>query len=79
MSLLDGRSVLNARLDERTADLTVEFEGGQQLHLLVDSSGHEPWNFRAPGVHVAGLGGGGVAEFPVSTDSLTDGPRRARD
>jgi hypothetical protein len=28
-----------------------------------DTSGYEPWNFHAPGVHLVGLGGGGVADF----------------
>lgn len=62
-SLLQDRPVVEVRLDERSADLRVEFEGGQRLEILTDSSGYEPWNFHAPGVHLVALGGGGVANF----------------
>ena len=63
VSLLQGRSVVHVRLDESSADLILEFEGGQRLEVLTDSSGYEPWNFHAPGVHLVALGGGGVANF----------------
>ena len=60
---LQGHRVVDVWLDEKSADLRVIFEGGQRLEILTDSSGYEPWNFRAPGVHLVGLGGGGVANF----------------
>jgi Family of unknown function (DUF6188) len=63
MSRLKDRRVIEVRLDERSADLTLEFEGGLRLEVLNDSSGYEPWNLRAPGVHLVGLGGGGIADF----------------
>jgi hypothetical protein len=63
VSLLDGRQVAEVRLAESSADLVVEFKGGVRLEILTDSSGYEPWNFHAPGVHLVGLGGGGVADF----------------
>jgi hypothetical protein len=62
-TLLQRRPVVRVRLDEASADLLLEFEDGQRLELLTDSSGYEPWNFHAPGVHLVGLGGGGVADF----------------
>jgi len=62
-SRLKGRRVLEARLDESSADLTLEFDGGQRLEVFTDSSGYEPWNLRAPGVHLVALGGGGIASF----------------
>jgi hypothetical protein len=49
-SLLEGRRAVEVRLDEASADLTVELEGGQQLEILTDSSCYEPWNFHPPGV-----------------------------
>src|SRR2546428_981670 len=63
VSMLQGRSVVHGTLDESSADLILEFEGGQRLEVLTDSSGYEPWNFHAPGVHLVALGGGGVANF----------------
>jgi|SRR6266850_2330930 len=63
MSLLQGRRVVEVRLDEKSADLRLEFDGGPRLEVLTDSSGYEPWNFHAPGVHLVALGGGGVANF----------------
>jgi hypothetical protein len=62
-SRLKGRRVLEARLDENSADLTLEFDGGQRLEVLTDSSGYEPWNLHAPGVRLVALGGGGIANF----------------
>lgn len=64
-SLLQGRQVVEVRLAESSADLVLEFAGGQRLEILTDSSGHEPWNLHAPGVHLVALGGGGVANFPA--------------
>ncbi len=63
VSVLQGRQVVNVRLVESSADLVLEFEGGQRLEILTDSSGYEPWKLHAPGVHLVGLGGGGVADF----------------
>jgi hypothetical protein len=60
---LKGRRVLGAPLDEGSADLTLEFDGGQRLEVLTDSSGYEPWNLHAPGVHLVALGGGGISNF----------------
>jgi hypothetical protein len=62
-SRLKDRRVLEARLDESSADLTLEFDGGQRFEVLTDSSGYEPWNLRAPDVHLVALGGGGIANF----------------
>ena len=64
-SLLQGRQVVKVHLAESSADLVLVFEGGQRLEVLTDSSGHEPWNLHAPGVHLVVLGGGGVANFPA--------------
>jgi hypothetical protein len=62
-SLLRGRCVSAARVREETADLLVEFDGSLLLEVLSDSSGYEPWQFTAPGVHIVALGGGGIADF----------------
>jgi hypothetical protein len=62
-SRLKDRRVIEARLEESSADITLEFEGGQRLEVITDSSGYEPWNLRAPGVHLVALGGGGTANF----------------
>jgi hypothetical protein len=70
-SLLQGRRVVAVRLQETSADLTLEFEGGLRLEVISESSGYEPWNFHAPGVHLVGLGGGGVADF-YPPNVLTD-------
>ena len=59
-SLLQGRRVIGVRLAESSADLALEFEGGQRLEILTDSSGYEPWNLH---VHLVALGGGDVANF----------------
>jgi len=64
-SHLQGSRVGEARLDERSADLVLEFEHGKRLEVLTDSSGYEPWNLHAPGVHLVALGGGGIARFPA--------------
>jgi hypothetical protein len=62
-SKLQGRLVVEVRLTERSADLFIEFEGGQRLEVLTDSSGYESWTLRAPGVHVVACCGGGIANF----------------
>jgi hypothetical protein len=61
--ILRGRQVTACRFREGTADLILEFEGDVQLEVLANSSGFEPWNLTAPGVHVGGLGGGGLAHL----------------
>lgn len=66
-SRLQGRRVMDARLNESTADLILEFDGGQILEIFTDSSGYEPWNLTAPGVHLVALGGGGIADFSRET------------
>ena len=60
---LKDRPIIEVWLDERSADLTLEFEGRLRLEVLTDSSGYEPWNLHAPGVHLVALGGGGIADF----------------
>ena len=62
-SRLKDARVLNVRLDEKSADLILEFDRGLRLEVLTDSSGYEPWNLHAPGVHLVALGGGGIADF----------------
>jgi hypothetical protein len=62
-SLLRGRRVTASRFREGTSDLILEFEGDVQLEVIANSSGYEPWNFTAPGIHVVGLGGGGLADI----------------
>lgn len=62
-SLLKGRCALALRVREETADLRVDFDGNFLLEVLADSSGYEPWQFTAPGVHLVALGGGGIADF----------------
>jgi hypothetical protein len=62
-SKLQGRVVVDVRLSEASADLFIEFAGGQRLEVFTDSSGCEPWNLRAPGVHVVACCGGGIAHF----------------
>ena len=57
-SKLSGRIVVEVRLAQGSADLSIEFDGGQRLEVFTDSSGYECWNLRAPGVHVVALGGG---------------------
>jgi len=55
--------VVDARLEKESADLVLEFDGGQRLEVFTDSSGDEPWNLTAPGVHLVALGGGGIVDF----------------
>ena len=62
-SRLKDARVLNVRLDEKSANLILEFDRGLRLEVLTDSSGYEPWNLHAPGVHLVALGGGGIADF----------------
>jgi uncharacterized protein DUF6188 len=62
-SRLLGRRVVEARLEKDSADLLVEFDGGQRLEVFTDSSGYEPWDLTAPGVHLVALGGGGISDF----------------
>jgi hypothetical protein len=42
MSRLKDRRVIETQLDQRYADVTLEFEGGLRLEILNDSSGYEP-------------------------------------
>jgi|SRR5437762_4202415 len=63
VSLLRGRQVVDVRLAQGSADLVVEFDGGQRVEILTDSSGYEPWTLHAPGVHLVAHGGGRVADF----------------
>jgi hypothetical protein len=60
---LTGRRVTGVRVRPETADLLLEFEGGLLFEALANSSGYEPWAFRAPGIDLVALGGGGVAIF----------------
>ena len=66
-ALLKGRRVTACRIREETADLILEFEGDVQLEINACSSGYEPWNLTAPGVHVIALGGGGLEDFSPTT------------
>lgn len=65
-SLLTGRRVAAVRIRQETADFVIEFDEGLLLELLSDSSGYEPWQLIAPGVHLVAIGGGGVADFSAS-------------
>jgi hypothetical protein len=67
-SMLIGRQVTAVHWREATADLTVDFEGNRQLEVLSNSSGYEPWNFVAPGIHLVALGGGGIADFSTGSE-----------
>jgi hypothetical protein len=66
-ALLKGRRVTAYRIREETADLILEFEGDVQLEVISHSSGYEPWNLTAPGVHVIAFGGGGLADCSRTT------------
>jgi hypothetical protein len=66
-ALLKGRRFTACRTREETADLILEFEGDVQLEVISVSSGYEPWNLTAPGVHVIALGGGGLEDFSPTT------------
>ena len=63
VALLRGRCITAAQFRGGTADLILEFEGDIQLEVIADSSGYEPWSLTAPGVHLVGLGGGGLADL----------------
>ena len=62
-SILRGRSITSATIRKDTADLVLTFDGGYQLEIFADSSGYEPWNFTAPGIHLIAIGGGGISNF----------------
>jgi hypothetical protein len=66
-ALLKGRRVTGWRIRDETSDLILEFEGDIQLEVISESSGYEPWNLTAPGIHVVALGGGGLADFSATT------------
>ncbi len=70
-SRLDDCRIIEVRLDEGSADLALDFEGELRLEVLTDSSGYEPWNLHAPGVHLVALGGGGIADFRSTPHSLS--------
>ena len=46
-----------------SADLVIEFEGQRTLELITDTSGIQPWNLVAPGLHLVACCGGGGADF----------------
>jgi hypothetical protein len=62
--LLQGQTVVGVRLDEQTADLRVEFDGGARLDIFNNSSGYEGWQALVPAggkeLTVIALGGGGL-------------------
>lgn len=62
-ALLRDRCVTAVWVRKETADLLLEFNGSLVLEVLAVSSGYEPWEFIAPGVHLVAVGGGGVADF----------------
>jgi len=62
-SRLQGHRVIDVQLEKDSADLTIMFDRGHRLEVFTDSSGYEPWNLWAPGVHLVALGGGGIADF----------------
>jgi hypothetical protein len=66
-TLLCGKRVTASRFREGTSDLILDFEGDVQLEIIADSSGYEPWNLTAPGVHLVALGGGGLEDFSPTT------------
>ena len=55
--------IVVARLDEASADLTLEVENGRRLEIITDSSGYEPWSLMGPGIHMIALGGGGISDL----------------
>ena len=63
LALLDGRRITSAMTSEAVGDFTFECEGQRRLALVNDSSGYEPWNLTAPGVHLIAMGGGGISDF----------------
>ncbi|SRR6266498_4311958 len=73
-SRLKDLRVVEVRLDEKSADLILEFNGGLRLEVLTDSSGYEPWNLHAPGVHLVALGGRRNCRLLAA--GLTNGLRR---
>ncbi len=77
VSLLGGRCVTAARFRAEAADLLVELEGGLLLEVLSDSSGYEPWQLEAPGIHLVAIGGGGVADYSANAEpgAAADRPR----
>lgn len=63
LALLQDRPVMAVHVSEGSADLCLEFAGGPRLEVIADSSGYEPWNLHAPGVHLVARGGGQITDF----------------
>jgi hypothetical protein len=63
--LLHGQRVVGVVLDEQTADLRIEFDGGARLDIFNNSSGYEAWQASVPAggkeLTIIALGGGGLA------------------
>lgn len=70
--LLSSLLVERVSLDEKTADLIIEFAGPMQLQFWNNSSGYEGWqaNVTTSGGHsvVIGLGGGGTSGYDLPTE-----------
>ena len=63
--LLVGRTIIRAKVDRQTADLTVYFEENRRLDVFNYSAGYEGWEARIPSegrnMWIIALGGGDVA------------------
>ena len=70
--LLRDHRVTAVNIRAATADLILVFESGYQLEIVADSSGYEPWNFTAPGIHLVAVGGGGIADFSPSASDASE-------
>lgn len=64
-ALIAGQAISDVAIDDETADLTINFEGGVRLDAFHNSSGHEGWQIMLPSqddrVLIIALGGGDIA------------------
>jgi len=63
--LIGGRRVERILIDDASADLCIELEGGAVIRTFNDSSGWEAWIVHAPQGQYIAQGGGNIVMFPA--------------
>jgi hypothetical protein len=62
-TILNEKKLLELKVDENTADLTLVLTDGLEIEILIASAGYETYQFSISGKTYIGLGSGEIAIF----------------
>lgn len=60
---LNGKSLLEIKIKQETADLNLILTDNIEIEIFISSSGYESYNFSVDRKNYIGMGGGEIAEF----------------